>query len=295
MSVGRRVIEPTSVRIGMRLLTGFVLLFLYVPILIIFLYAFNPERSQAWPLPGLSTRWLVATWNNVEVRGALLTSIKAGLGATTLALILGSLAAFAVHRFRFFGRQTISFFLILPLALPGIVTGMALNSAINLGGQLIGLSFSLWTIIIGHATFCVVVVYNNVIARLRRTSGSLFEASSDLGADGWQTFRYVTLPNIATALLAGGLLAFALSFDEIIVTNFTSGAEITLPKWIFNNLRLPNQRPVVNVVAMVVILASFIPVYIAQRITQQATGLTSHPEEEPAAGPTLAIPGGAAV
>ena len=295
MSVERRLIEPLSVRIGMRALTLFVLLFLYLPILIIFLYAFNPERSQAWPLPGFSTRWLVATWNNIEVRGALITSLKAGLGATTLALALGSLAAFAVHRFRFFGRETVSFFLILPLALPGIVTGMALNSAINLGGQLIGLSFSLWTIIIGHATFCVVVVYNNVIARLRRTSGSLFEASSDLGADGWQTFRYVILPNIATALLAGGLLAFALSFDEIIVTNFTSGAEITLPKWIFNNLRLPNQRPVVNVVAVVVILASFIPVYIAQRITQQAGGLTSHPEEEPLPEVAITLPGAAAV
>jgi len=295
MSVERRLIEPLSVRIGMRALTLFVLLFLYLPILIIFLYAFNPERSQAWPLPGFSTRWLVATWNNIEVRGALITSLKAGLGATTLALALGSLAAFAVHRFRFFGRETVSFFLILPLALPGIVTGMALNSAINIGGQLIGLSFSLWTIIIGHATFCVVVVYNNVIARLRRTSGSLFEASSDLGADGWQTFRYVILPNIATALLAGGLLAFALSFDEIIVTNFTSGAEITLPKWIFNNLRLPNQRPVVNVVAVVVILASFIPVYIAQRITQQAGGLTSHPEEEPLPEVAITLPGAAAV
>jgi putative spermidine/putrescine transport system permease protein len=160
---------------------------------------------------------------------------------------------------------------------------MALNSAINIGGQVVGLSFSLWTIIIGHATFCVVVVYNNVIARLRRTSGSLVEASMDLGADGWQTFRFVILPNISTALLAGGLLAFALSFDEIIVTNFTSGSEITLPKWIFNNLRLPNQRPVVNVVASVVILASFIPVYIAQRLTQeQPARAAAQPETEPA-------------
>ena len=152
---------------------------------------------------------------------------------------------------------------------------MALNSTINLGGQLLGLSFSLWTIIIGHATFCVVVVYNNVIARLRRTATSLVEASSDLGADGVQTFRYVILPNIATALMAGGLLAFALSFDEIIVTNFTSGSEITLPKWIFNNLRLPNQRPVVNVVASVLLIASLIPVYIAQRLTQESGGLVS--------------------
>jgi len=259
----------------MAVVTGLVLLFLYVPLLVIMLYAFNPARSQAWPLSGLSTRWFVATWTNTDVRTALVTSLKAGLGATTIALILGSLAAFAVHRYRFFGRETVSFVLILPLALPGIVTGMALNSTINLGGQLIGLSFSLWTIIIGHATFCVVVVYNNVVARLRRTSTSLVEASSDLGADGFQTFRHVILPNIATALMAGGLLAFALSFDEIIVTNFTSGSEITLPKWIFNNLRLPNQRPVVNVVASVLLLASLIPVYIAQRLTQESGGLVS--------------------
>ena len=274
MSQGRdRAIEPRSIQVGMGVVTGLVLIFLYVPLLIIMLYAFNPARSQSWPLPGLSTRWFLATWNNQEVRTALVTSIKAGLGATSIALVLGSLAAFAVHRFKFFGRETVSFFLILPLALPGIVTGMALNSTINLGGQLIGLSFSLWTIIIGHATFCVVVVYNNVIARLRRTSTSLVEASQDLGADGFQTFRYVILPSIATALMAGGLLAFALSFDEIIVTNFTSGTEITLPKWIFNNLRLPNQRPVVNVVATVLLLLSFLPVYFAQRLTQESGGL----------------------
>jgi putative spermidine/putrescine transport system permease protein len=276
-----RAIEPRSVQVGMGVVSGLVLLFLYVPLLIIMLYAFNPARSQSWPLPGLSTRWFVATWNNQEVRTALITSIKAGLGATSIALVLGSLAAFAVHRFRFFGRETVSFFLILPLALPGIVTGMALNSTINLGGQLIGLSFSLWTIIIGHATFCVVVVYNNVIARLRRTSTSLVEASQDLGADGFQTFRYVIFPSIATALMAGGLLAFALSFDEIIVTNFTSGTEITLPKWIFNNLRLPNQRPVVNVVATVLLILSFVPVYLAQRLTQESGGLTSRVAAEP--------------
>ena len=270
-----RAIEPRSVQVGMGVVSGLVLLFLYVPLLVIMLYAFNPARSQAWPLSGLSTRWFVATWNNADVRTALSTSLKAGLGATTIALFLGTLAAFAVHRFRFFGRETVSFLLLLPLALPGIVTGMALNSTINLGGQLVGLSFSLWTIIVGHATFCVVVVYNNLIARLRRTSASLVEASYDLGADGFQTFRYVILPNIATALLAGGLLAFALSFDEIIVTNFTAGSEVTLPKWIFNNLRLPNQRPVVNVVASVVLIASLIPVYIAQRLTQGSGGLVS--------------------
>src|ERR1700682_4442324 len=268
-----RAIEPRSVQWGMRVVTALVLLFLYLPLLVIMLYAFNPARSQAWPLPGLSTRWFTATWNNADVRTALLTSLKAGLGATTVALVLGSLAAFAVNRFRFFGRETVSFVLILPLALPGIVTGMALNSAINVGGQLFGLSFGLGTIIIGHATFCVVVVFNNVVARLRRVPGSLVEASMDLGADGWQTFRHVVLPNIATALVAGALLAFALSFDEIVVTNFTSGTDLTLPKWIFNNLRLPTQRPEVNVVASVVLVASFIPVYLAQRLARDTTGV----------------------
>jgi putative spermidine/putrescine transport system permease protein len=253
----------------MRIASGVVLAFLYVPLLIIVLYAFNSGRSQAWPIEGFSTRWFTEAWNNRDVRAALLTSVKAGVGATGIALFLGSLAAFAVHRFRFFGRETVSFLLVLPIALPGIVTGMALASAIDIGGDLFGISFSLFTIIVGHATFCIVVVYNNVVARLRRTPSTLVEASMDLGADGWQTFRFVTLPNLITALVAGGLLAFALSFDEIIVTNFTSGAEITLPKWIFNNLRQPRERPVVNVVAFAVVLASFIPVYIAQRLTRE--------------------------
>ncbi len=260
--------EPAAVRIGVRAATAAVLAFLYIPIGVIVLYAFNTARSQSWPIAGLTTKWFGVAWNNPDVRAALANSIKAALGATAVALLLGSLAAFAVHRHRFFGRSTVSFLLILPLALPGIVTGMALNSAINFGGDIFGLSFSLFTIILGHATFCIVVVFNNVVARLRRTSRSLVEASMDLGADGWQTFRYVTLPSLLTALVAGGLLAFALSFDEIIVTTFTSGSEMTLPKWIFNNLRIPNQRPQVNVVAFAVVVASFIPVYVAQRLTQ---------------------------
>jgi putative spermidine/putrescine transport system permease protein len=268
----KSTVEPRGVRVGLRLSSLFVLAFLYIPLAIILLYAFNPGRSQAWPLSGLSTRWFHVAWQNREVRQALLTSIKAGIAATLIALLLGSLAAFAVHRFRFFGRETVSFLLVLPLALPGIVTGMALNAAINFGGTVFGLSFSLFTIILGHATFCIVVVYNNVIARLRRTAASLTEASMDLGADGWQTFRYVTLPTLSTALLAGGLLAFALSFDEIIVTNFTSGAQITLPQWIFNNLRLPNARPQVNVVAFIVVAVSAIPVYVAQRLSTRAAG-----------------------
>lgn len=265
-------LEPRGVRWGMRAATFFVLIFLFVPFFIIVLYAFNESIAQSWPIKEYSTKWLSVAWNNTEVREALMNSVKAALGASTIAILLGSLAAFAVHRYKFFGRETVSFLLVLPIALPGIVTGMALNSAINYGGEIFGITFSLFTIIVGHATFCIVVVYNNVIARLRRTSTSLVEASMDLGADGWQTFRFVILPSLATALVAGALLAFALSFDEIIVTNFTSGTETTLPKWIFNNLRLPNQRPQVNVVVAFVVLVSFIPVYIAQRLTSDPVG-----------------------
>ncbi|HEX3512335.1 MAG TPA: ABC transporter permease, partial [Solirubrobacteraceae bacterium] len=228
------------------------------------LYAFNPSNVQSWPLSGLSTRWFASTWNNQEMRNALVLSLKAGAISTAIAVMLGSMAAFAVHRFRFFGREAISFLLVLPIALPGIITGMALNSFISFNG----VNFSLITIVVGHATFCIVTVYNNVLARLRRTQSSLVEASMDLGADGWQTFRYVTLPMIATALVAGGLLAFALSFDEIVVTTFTAGTQNTLPIWIFGNIRLGQQLPQVNVVVLFVILISVIPVTLAQRLTR---------------------------
>jgi putative spermidine/putrescine transport system permease protein len=261
-------VETRRTRRMMSLGALLVLAFLYVPLLVIFLYAFNSSRAQAWPIPGLSVRWFSAAWRNRAVRSAVVASLEAGAGATAMALVLGSLAAFAVHRFRFFGREAVSFLLVLPIALPGIVTGMALNSSITS----LGLHFGLFTVIVGHATFCVVLVYNNVVARLRRTAGSLTEASMDLGADGWQTFRYVTLPNMATALVAGGLLAFALSLDEIVVTNFTAGSTTTLPIWIFNNLRLPTSRPQVNVVVTAFVIASFIPVYLAQRLTRIGEG-----------------------
>jgi len=260
-------VESRATRILLRLATWFVLAFLYLPLVIVMVYAFNESRSQNWPPSGFTTHWFGVTFGNEEFRAALWLSVKAALGATTVALLLGSAAAFAVHRFRFFGRNVVSFVLVLPIALPGILTGIALNSAINFSG----IPFSLLTIIVGHATFCVVVVYNNVIARLRRSSGSIVEASMDLGADGWQTFRHVTLPNIATALVAGGLLAFALSFDEIIVTKFTAGAQETLPIFILNNIHRPRNRPLVNVVALVVIVASLIPVSLAQRLTQDRT------------------------
>ena len=258
-----------GVRWVLRIGTAITLAFIYIPLIVIAIYAFNKSRSQAWPIDGFTLDWFDRAVNNPGVRDAFWTSIKAALGATAVALLLGTLASMAVARYRFFGRETISFLVILPIALPGIVTGMALNATF----VRFGFDFGLLTIVIGHATFCIVVVYNNVIARLRRTASSLEEASSDLGADTWQTFRYVTFPQLRTALLAGALLAFALSFDEVIVTTFTSGAEQTLPIWIFTNLARPQQLPIINVVAVVVVLLSVIPVWIAQRLTHDPTGV----------------------
>ena len=253
-------------RIALRIWTALVIFFLWAPLVLIGVYAFNKSNVQSWPLPGWTTHWFRVAWSDPDVRSSLWLSVKVGLLATGTALLLGSMAAFAIHRFRFFGRESISFLLILPIALPGIITGMALNSFYVFAG----LGFSIWTIVIGHATFCVVVVYNNVIARLRRTSPSLYEASMDLGADGWQTFRFVTWPVLSTALVAGGLLAFALSFDEVIVTTFTAGAQSTLPIFILDNLRQGQQLPVVNVVALAVILLTLVPVVIAQRLTRES-------------------------
>ena len=260
-------------RIAFALWAALIILFLFFPIVIIVLYAFNPSNIQSWPLSGLSTRWFSSTWHNGEVRQALWLSVRAGLLATGIATVLGTMAAFAVDRFRFFGREAVSLLLVLPIALPGIITGMALNSFISFNG----LTFSLLTIVVGHATFCIVTVYNNVLARLRRTQSSLVEASMDLGADGWQTFRYVTLPMIATALVAGGLLAFALSFDEIVVTTFTAGAQNTLPIWIFAHIRNGQQLPQVNVVVLFVILVSVIPVTLAQRLTRDTGVMRAAP------------------
>jgi putative spermidine/putrescine transport system permease protein len=242
-----------------------------LPIVLIAIYAFNPSNVQSWPLSGLSTKWFSQTWNDPAMRQALWLSIRAGLIATGIALLLGSTVAFAVYRFRFFGREAVSFLIVLPLALPGIITGMALNSFFAFGA----IDLSLVTIVIGHATFCIVIVYNNVIARLRRTQASLVEASMDLGADGLQTFRYITLPIIATALVAGALLAFALSFDEVVVTTFTAGAQNTLPLWIFGNIRLGQQLPEVNVVVLLVLAITLVPVAFAQRLTRDTGVLRS--------------------
>ncbi len=249
---------------------GLTLAFLYVPLLVILIDAFSTATTLEWPPPGLTTHWFGDAIDNPGAREAFYTSLKAGAAATAVALVLGTLGSLAVARHRFFGRETISFLVVLPIALPGIVTGIALNSTFT---QVFGIDLSLFTIVVGHATFCIVVVYNNVLARLRRVSTSLEEASADLGAHTWQTFRLVTFPNLRTALVAGGLLAFALSFDEIIVTTFTAGSGVeTLPIWIFTNLQRPNQLPIVNVVAVLVVLISIVPVYLAYRLTREEGG-----------------------
>jgi putative spermidine/putrescine transport system permease protein len=249
---------------------GVTLAFIYIPLIVIALYAFNGSTTLAWPPENLTLHWFGDALHNQGARDALVTSLKVGAIATLIALLLGTLASLAVARFRFFGRETISFLVVLPIALPGVVTGVALSDTFT---QVFGISLSLFTVIVGHATFCIVVVYNNVVARLRRVSTSFEEASADLGADPWQTFRFVTFPSLQTALVAGGLLAFALSFDEIIVTTFTIGAgEQTLPIWIFSNLFRPNQTPIVNVVAVFSVLISIIPVYFAHRLTREEGG-----------------------
>jgi putative spermidine/putrescine transport system permease protein len=268
--------ESRGARIGLRAWAIVVVAFLWLPLVVMAVYAFNTSNIQSWPIPGLTFHWFSDAWHDPEVRDALWLSLKAGLLATGVALLLGSMAAFALSRFRFFGQDAVSFVFVLPIALPGIVTGMALNSFFTFWSA----EFSLWTIVMGHATFCVVVVFNNVLARLRRTSGSFFEASADLGATGWQTFRYVTFPAVRTALVAGALLAFALSWDEIVVTYFTAGAQNTLPLLIFGKIRQGQELPVVNVIALVVMVLTIVPVFIAQRLT------TGHDvERTSAAGP----------
>ena len=255
--------RPSPARTGLWIWVAGVLFFLFAPIVIIILFGFDKSIVETWPIRHWTLSWYSVAWHDAAVRSAFVLSMKAAVVATALALVLGSLAAFGVHRARFFGRDYVSLLLVLPIALPGIITGVALNSAF----QWAGITLSVWTIIIGHTTFCIVVIYNNVIARLRRTSNSQLEASADLGATGLQTLRFVTLPTIATALVSGALLAFALSFDEVIVTTFTAGAQNTLPIWIFGAIRLGQQLPEVNVVVTMVVIAMFIPILIAARLT----------------------------
>jgi len=255
------------------ILTTITMLFIYVPLIVVVVNSFNPSKTFSWPPSSFSTIWWSKVFHNEGVISALITSLKAGFGASLIALLLGSALAFAVARYEFFGKETVSLLVVLPIALPGIITGIALNSAFRIILQPFGVGLGLLTVIIGHATFCIVIVYNNLLARLRRVGSTLEEASGDLGADTWQTFKYVTFPTIRSSLVAGALLAFALSFDEIVVTTFTSGAEVqTLPQWIFNNLFRPNQAPIVNVVAALLIIGFALPVWLSQRLSQGAAG-----------------------
>lgn len=258
-----------SAKYALTALMGVGLAFIYIPISVVVINSFNSSKTFSWPPTELTTKWWSKAIENTGVREALVWSVAAGLSATAIALVLGTCLAFAVSRYSFFGKEIISLLVVLPISLPGVVTGIALSNAFN---QKIGLSTGLLTIVIGHATFCIVVVYNNALARLKRMGTSLQEASMDLGANGITTFRLVTLPNLASALFAGGLLAFGLSFDEIVVTTFTSGPGIqTLPIWIYNNLFRPNQAPIVNVVAATLVLVSVIPIYLSQRLSQDST------------------------
>jgi len=254
--------RPTKVILG--ILSLVVLAFVYVPLGVVLINSFSVDRSLTWPPSGFTTNWWSQAIDNEGVREALVVSVQVGLAATAVALVLGTLAAFALGRFAFFGRDSVSLLIILPIALPGVVTGVALNNVFTtfLGG------LTFLTLVVAHATFCIVVVYNNALARLRRLGGNSEEASADLGARGWTTFRLVTLPQMRSALLAGALLAFGLSFDEIIVTTFTAGPGITtLPIWIYQNLFRPNQAPIVNVVAAALVIISVLPIYVVQRFS----------------------------
>jgi putative spermidine/putrescine transport system permease protein len=252
-------------RIVLRLATLLGFAFLYAPLVVVALMSFNKSKSFSWPPSGYTLSWWKAAWHSGGARDALYVSLRLAGSAALVALVLGTLLAFALQRFEFFGKSVLSFAVVLPIALPGIVTGIAMNA----GFKQIGVDLGFRTLVVAHATFCVVLVFNNVIARLRRLSPNLEEASADLGADTFQTFRFVTFPLVRSALLAGGLLAVALSFDEIVVTTFTAGTSIkTLPQWIFDNMFRPAQVPVVNVVATAVVLLSIIPVWWAQRLTR---------------------------
>jgi len=260
-------VERERAPLGLSVTAVLVLLFLHLPIWVILLYTFTTDIAAfTFPLPGFTLEWWGKALTRTDFWAALWLSVRVATVATTIALVLGTLAAAAVHRSRFFGREVVSLLLLLPIALPGIVTGIALRSSISI----LDIPFSFWTIVIGHATFCVVTVYNNALARFRRTGWSQVEASMDLGANGFQTFRHILLPVLSTAMLAGGILAFALSFDEIIVTTFTAGQQQTLPIWIFNQLFRPRDRPITNVVAFFVIVITAIPILWVHRLSQRA-------------------------
>jgi putative spermidine/putrescine transport system permease protein len=264
---------PGGLRVSLTVISDVVLVLIYVPLLLVLINSFNTNRTFAWPPPGYTTQWWSLAFHSTGAREALWTSVKVALAATVIAMVLGTLAAMGLRRTRFFGRNVVSLLIILPIALPGIVTGLAFQNGFR---TILGIPLSLWTIVIAHATFCIVTVFNNVQARFARLGGNFEQASMDLGAGPVTTFRLVTLPMLRSALLAGALLSFGLSFDEIVVTTFTASAQDrTLPIWIFQNLFRPNQAPIVNCVAAALVLFSAIPIYLAQRLSGTSSeGLT---------------------
>jgi putative spermidine/putrescine transport system permease protein len=264
---------PGGLRVSLTVISTVVLVLIYVPLLLVLVNSFNINRTFAWPPPGYTTEWWSLAFHSTGAREALWTSVKVALAATVIALVLGTLAAMGLRRTRFFGRNVVSLLIILPIALPGIVTGLAFQNGFR---TILGIPLSLWTIVIAHATFCIVTVFNNVQARFARLGGNFEQASMDLGAGPITTFRLVTLPMLRSALLAGALLAFGLSFDEIVVTTFTASAQDrTLPIWIFQNLFRPNQAPIVNCVAAALVIFSAVPIYLAQRLSGSSSeGLT---------------------
>ena len=263
-----------GLRVTLLVVTVVALVVIYTPLALVVLNSFNANRGFAWPPQQLTLEWWQAAAHSQGARSALVTSLEIAALATAVSLVLGTLAGLGLQRTRFFGRNVVSLLIILPIALPGIVTGIALNNAFR---TMLGLQLGFFTIVVAHATFCIVTVFNNVQARAQRMGGNLEQASMDLGAGTFTTFRLVTFPMLRSAMLAGGLLAFGLSFDEIVVTTFTAGSNIqTLPIWIFQNLFRPNQAPVVNVVAAVLVLLSVVPIYLAQRLSGTANeGLTA--------------------
>jgi putative spermidine/putrescine transport system permease protein len=259
-----------GLRAGTRAWTILVVVFIYAPLVLVVINAFNASNTFAFPPSGFTVQWWRAAWRSEGMWSSLGNSVVVGLAATGVALVLGTMVAFGVQRYEFFGKQAVNLLVVLPITLPGIVTGIALNATFT---SALGITLGMATVIVGHATFCIVIVFNNTQARLRRLGTSLEDASSDLGASSWQTFRFVTLPMMRGSLVAGAILAFALSFDEIVVTTFTAGPAVqTLPIWIFGNLFRPNQAPVINVVAAALTIAAIIPVWLAQRFGGDPAG-----------------------
>ena len=260
-----RINRTATIILG--IISSFVLAIVYLPLFIVLINSFNKSMNMDWPPPGFTITWWEKAFGSGGLIAALSTSIVIALCASAIALILGTLLAIALSRYKFFGKESVGLMVILPIALPGIVTGLALNNAFR---TVLGMQLSMATVIVAHATFCIVTVYNNVLARLSRTNKNLEDASADLGAGVFTTFRLVTLPQIGSALIAGGLLAFALSFDEIIVTTFTAGSGVeTLPIWIMNNMFRPGKAPVVDVVAVTTVIISVVPLYFANRLTRE--------------------------